>query len=140
MSRSVLTSLFRQISINSLVSIRRPILRKIIPITTMSGNGVIDSKAISEITAKEKELTGQNRPVKGGPTAQAQKHASEPITSKVISDVTQGEKNVTGNNNPVQGGPTALAQSMAASVSCLFLYQYHCRHPRHTTIIGIRVN
>lgn len=30
---------------------------------------------------KQKQLTGQDEPVKDGPTAQAQKHANEPITT-----------------------------------------------------------
>ncbi|KAI0837992.1 hypothetical protein F5Y06DRAFT_296991 [Hypoxylon sp. FL0890] len=75
----------------------------------------LNSQAISEITAKEKELTGEKAPVAGGPTAQAQKHANEPITPEVISDITQGEKKVTGKDVPVSGGPAALAQSIASS-------------------------
>ena len=33
---------------------------------------ILNSENISKITEKEKELTGEARPVKGGPTAQAQ--------------------------------------------------------------------
>ncbi|KAI1378993.1 hypothetical protein F4677DRAFT_410278 [Hypoxylon crocopeplum] len=80
----------------------------------MASGRTLNSDAISEITAKEKELTGAKRPVAGGPTAQAQKHANEPLTADVVSDVTQGEKNVTGRDTPTQGGPAALAQSMAS--------------------------
>ncbi|XXH02748.1 hypothetical protein Hte_009133 [Hypoxylon texense] len=81
----------------------------------MASNRTLNSEAISEITAKEKELTGQDRPVKGGPTAQAQKHANQPITADVISDITQGEKHVTGRSVPISGGPAALTQSLASS-------------------------
>lgn len=34
-------------------------------------NRTLESDVISEITQKEKDLTGQADPVKGGPTAQA---------------------------------------------------------------------
>lgn len=75
----------------------------------------LNSENISKITEKEKELTGGDRPVKGGPTAQAQKHAGEPLSGNVISDITQGEKKVT-DGGRVAGGPTATAQSIASTV------------------------
>ncbi|KAI1662428.1 hypothetical protein F4813DRAFT_385142 [Daldinia decipiens] len=83
----------------------------------MASSRTLNSQSISEITAKEKELTGQDRPVAGGPAAQAQKHANQPVSSDVVSDVAQGEKKVTGRDVPVSGGPAALAQSIASSVS-----------------------
>ncbi|KAK4939710.1 hypothetical protein LTR10_020100 [Elasticomyces elasticus] len=70
----------------------------------------LDSNTISAITEKEKQLTGSDEPAKGGPTAQAQKHAGEPLSSNTISAITQGEKNITGDR--VAGGPTATAQSI----------------------------
>ncbi len=73
---------------------------------------VLDSKTISEITAKEKQITGQAQPVRGGPTAQAQKHAGEQLNPQNISDITKGEKKITGQDQPVRGGPTSAAQSM----------------------------
>lgn len=73
--------------------------------------GKLDSESISRINQAEKELTGQPRPVKGGPTAQAQKHAGEPINSQNLHDITEGEKLVTGADAAVKGGPTATAQS-----------------------------
>jgi hypothetical protein len=75
-------------------------------------SGKLDSSTISAITAAERELTGKAQPVKGGPTAQAQKHAGESITSEALSDITAGEKKVAGDR--VQGGPTATAQSELA--------------------------
>ena len=74
-----------------------------------------NSETISKITEKEKEITGQAQPVKGGPTAQAQKHAGEDLNSAVISDITAGEKEITGGER-VKGGPTSAAQSMASQV------------------------
>jgi hypothetical protein len=73
-------------------------------------NGILDSATLSKITEKEKELTGQEQAVKGGPTARAQQHANEPITSQVLHDITEGEKKVTGGER-VKGGPTSAAQS-----------------------------
>lgn len=74
--------------------------------------GTLDGRTISEINAAEKDLTGQSAPVKGGPTAQAQKHANEPINAETLHDITEGEKNVVGDR--VKGGPTATAQSELA--------------------------
>jgi hypothetical protein len=48
--------------------------------------------------------------VKGGPTAQAQKHVGENINSDNLHDITEGEKKITGGER-VKGGPTATAQS-----------------------------
>lgn len=73
--------------------------------------GKLDSESISRINQAEKELTGQPHSVKGGPTAQAQKHAGEPINSQNLHDITEGEKLVTGADAAVKGGPTATAQS-----------------------------
>lgn len=67
----------------------------------------VDSATMSKITEKEKEITGLDGPVKGGPTAQAQKHANQDLSSEVISDITQGEKKITGGER-VQGGLQAL--------------------------------
>lgn len=74
--------------------------------------GKLDGQTISEINAAESELTGQDAPVKGGPTAQAQKHANEPINADALHDITEGEKKVAGDR--VKGGPTATAQSELA--------------------------
>lgn len=73
-------------------------------------SGILDSETISRITEAESKLTGQTEPVKGGPTAQAQRHAGEPIGSQNLHDITEGEKIVTGGER-VKGGPTATAQS-----------------------------
>lgn len=59
-------------------------------------------------------MTGESGPVRGGPTAQAQKHANEPINSQNIHDITKGEKKITGSEEPVTGGPTSTAQSELA--------------------------
>ena len=75
----------------------------------------LDSNTISKITEKEKELTGKGGPVKGGPTAQAQKHVGEELSSNNISDITKGEQKVTGESRTVQGGPAGMAQSMATN-------------------------
>ncbi|KAF2854021.1 hypothetical protein T440DRAFT_367492, partial [Plenodomus tracheiphilus IPT5] len=72
--------------------------------------GNLDSATLSKITDAEKKLTGEDGAVQGGPTAQAQKHANEPITSQVLHDITEGEKKVTGGER-VKGGPTSTAQS-----------------------------
>lgn len=50
-------------------------------------------------------------PVEGGPTAQAQRHAGEPIGSGNLHDITEGEKKITGETGAIKGGPTAAAQS-----------------------------
>lgn len=73
-------------------------------------NGRLDSDTISKITEKEKHITGKDGPVTGGPTAQAQKHANQPITSEALHDITEGEKKITGGER-VKGGPTSAAQS-----------------------------
>jgi hypothetical protein len=73
-------------------------------------NGRLDSDTMSKITEKEKEITGADGPMRGGPTAQAQKHANEPITSEALHDITEGEKKITGGER-VKGGPTSAAQS-----------------------------
>jgi hypothetical protein len=73
-------------------------------------SGNLDSDTISKITEKEKNITGQDHAVKGGPTTKAQQHANEPITSEALHDITEGEKKVTGGER-VKGGPTSAAQS-----------------------------
>ena len=78
---------------------------------------VLDSNTISKITEKEKEITGKEGPVKGGPTAQAQKHVGEQLNSNNLSDITKGETKITGESGARQGGPTNAAQSMATGVS-----------------------
>lgn len=75
----------------------------------------VDSETISSITEKEKEITGDPSPAKGGPTAQAQKHVGENLSGSVISDITKGEKEITGGER-VKGGPTAAAQSTLTKV------------------------
>ncbi|KAK5937561.1 hypothetical protein PMZ80_010181 [Knufia obscura] len=71
----------------------------------------LNSENISKVTDAEKKLTGSENPVKGGPTAQAQSHAGEPINSQTLHDITEGEKKITGGER-VAGGPTATAQSI----------------------------
>lgn len=78
--------------------------------STEQHSGVLDSDTISKITEAEKKLTGSGEPAPGGPTAQAQKHANEPIGSQNLHDITEGEKKVTGGER-VKGGPTSTAQS-----------------------------
>ncbi|KAF3061080.1 hypothetical protein GL218_02876 [Daldinia childiae] len=114
MSRFIITNLFRLPNISSHIVTPRPAVPKTF---IVASNRTLNSQSISEITAKEKELTGQDRPVAGGPTAQAQKHANQPVSSDVVSDVTQGEKKITGRDVPVSGGPAALAQSIASAAN-----------------------
>ncbi|KAH9873129.1 hypothetical protein J1614_005527 [Plenodomus biglobosus] len=75
--------------------------------------GKLDSSTLSKITDAEKKITGHDGPVQGGPTAQAQKHANEPITSQALHDITEGEKKITGGER-IKGGPTSTAQSELA--------------------------
>jgi len=70
----------------------------------------LDSATISKIAEAEKDITGQDHMVKGGPTAQAQSHAGEKIGSENLRDITEGEKKITGGER-VKGGPTSTAQS-----------------------------
>ena len=97
-------------------SLRSPFTRSRAFTSSIKMSTTLNSNTISKITEKEKELTGQDNPVKGGPTAQAQKHAGEQLSSDQISDITKGEKKITGMDRPVQGGPTSQAQSMADQV------------------------
>jgi hypothetical protein len=76
----------------------------------------VDSDLMEKMTREEKKITGQDNPVKGGPTAQAQKHANQPLTSDVIHDITRGEEKITGNPNPKPAGPTSTAQSILTRV------------------------
>jgi hypothetical protein len=80
---------------------------------TSSASGTLDSATLHKITEAEKKLTGEAQPVAGGPTAQAQSHANEPITSEALHDITEGEKKITGGER-VKGGPTSTAQSELA--------------------------
>lgn len=78
-------------------------------------NRTVESDVISDITQREKDLTGQVDPVKGGPTAQAQRHVHEKLADgSVVSDIARGEEAITHNGAPVAGGPAAAAQSQAA--------------------------
>jgi hypothetical protein len=70
---------------------------------------LLDSENISEITEKEKQITGQVNPVKGGPTVPAQKHVSEQLNGSIIADITTGEKKITGQAEPMKDVPTAAA-------------------------------
>ncbi|KAJ4362004.1 hypothetical protein N0V83_010945 [Neocucurbitaria cava] len=72
--------------------------------------GKLDSHTLSEITQAEKQLSGEEGPVKGGPTARAQQHVGESISSEILSEITEGEKKITGGER-VKGGPTSRAQS-----------------------------
>ncbi|ROW12587.1 hypothetical protein VMCG_00334 [Cytospora schulzeri] len=72
--------------------------------------GKLDGKTISDITHAEMKVTGESGPVKGGPTAQAQKHANEPINAQNLHDITEAEKKIT-DGERVAGGPTSTAQS-----------------------------
>jgi hypothetical protein len=81
----------------------------------------VDSEMMSKMTEEEKKITGQNNPVKGGPTAQTQKHANRPLNSEVIRDIMKGEEKITGDSNPMQPGPTSTAQSILTTV-CPFLW------------------
>lgn len=76
----------------------------------------LDAETISKITEKEKAITGSEEPVQGGPTAQAQKNAGQPLNRQTIHDITEGEKVVTGSDEPLKGGPTATAQSILSKV------------------------
>jgi hypothetical protein len=76
-------------------------------------SGRLDTETMRKITEKEKEITGQDGPTRGGPTAKAQQHAGEPITSQALHDITEGEKKITGGER-VKGGPTSAAQSELA--------------------------
>lgn len=74
----------------------------------------VDSDLISNITHKENEITYQPDPVKGGPTAQAQKHAGDKINDpNVVSDIVKGEDNITHLGGSVDGGPGSFAMSEA---------------------------
>lgn len=80
------------------------------PSGTEPHTGTLDSATLHKITEAEKQITGQEQPVQGGPTAKAQQHAKEPITSEALHDITEGEKKITGGER-VKGGPTSTAQS-----------------------------
>lgn len=73
----------------------------------------VDSRFIHEVTKKENQLTGQAEPVKGGPTAHAQKHVGQQLDGDVVSDITKGETKITQRSGPVPGGPAAFAEREA---------------------------
>lgn len=85
----------------------------------------LDSENISKITDAEKKISGSDEPMQGGPTAQAQKNAGQPINSQTLSDITEGEKKITGADGPVKGGPTATAQSILTQVNLMCIVQYY---------------
>lgn len=93
--------------------------------STKMASNKLNSETISNITGLEKEVTGKDQPVKGGPTAQAQKHAGETANSSAVSDITRGEQKITGAEGPLKGGPAAMAQSMATSVGFLSPQRTH---------------
>ncbi|KAH9883398.1 hypothetical protein F4778DRAFT_407939 [Xylariomycetidae sp. FL2044] len=113
MSRHLLQRTLRLSSVNPHITIRQSI--HITPFKMTTRN--LNSNTISNITEKEKEITGNARPVKGGPTAQAQKHAGEPVSANAISDITEGEKKITGQDAPVHDGPAAYVQSIATNAA-----------------------
>ncbi|KAG8165662.1 hypothetical protein KVR01_004214 [Diaporthe batatas] len=54
----------------------------------------VNSQIISDITNREKTLTSQDDPVKGGPTSQAQRHVHDNISSdSVVSGIAKGDNN-----------------------------------------------
>lgn len=75
----------------------------------------LNSETISKITEKEKEITGRDGPVKGGPTAKAQSHVGQQIDSQTIRAINDGEQKITGGET-LKAGPTAEAQSMSTGV------------------------
>lgn len=77
----------------------------------MASDPILNSENISKVTEAEKKITHSEEPVKGGPTAQAQSHAGEPINSETLHDITEGEKKITGGER-IKGGPTSAAQSI----------------------------
>lgn len=79
----------------------------------------LNSENISKITDAEKKITGQDNPVKGGPTSASQAHAGEPINSDTLHDITEGEKRITGKDGPIKGGPTAKIQAQLSGVCTL---------------------
>lgn len=86
--------------------------------TYIMASRTIDSEVVSNITHKENELTNQPDPVKGGPTAQAQKHLGESVNNPdAVADVVKGEKKITNQDAPIQGGPAAFIMSEAAQNS-----------------------
>ncbi|KAI0197547.1 hypothetical protein F4808DRAFT_463586 [Astrocystis sublimbata] len=113
MSRSIATRAFR-------LPVSR-ITARAAPIYQTSQRGMasqkINSGVLSDITAREKDITGEVGAVKGGPTAQAQKHANERISPEAVSDITEGERRVTGEDGPVAGGPAAMAQSIVTDAA-----------------------
>lgn len=109
---SRLNPLLQSISRNTVTTTTRSCFHTATP-TMVQRN--IYSQTISEITHKEKELTGQPDPVKGGPTAQAQAHANANLSAQRVSEIAKGENAITGQGGPVAGGPAAFAQSEAAN-------------------------
>ena len=67
---------------------------------------------ISRITTAEKQITKQDNPIPGGPTAKAQSHHHQPLTEAVIYDIFEGERKITGLEEPLPEGPTAVALTL----------------------------
>ncbi|RYP09873.1 hypothetical protein DL764_001007 [Monosporascus ibericus] len=74
----------------------------------------LDGPTISNITSKEKQITGEARPVKDGPTAQAQKHTGQRITDSTVSAIADGENTITHEDVRRPDGPTAFVESLAS--------------------------
>ncbi|KAF1979307.1 hypothetical protein BU23DRAFT_549318 [Bimuria novae-zelandiae CBS 107.79] len=109
-------TLFRAAKLITTSRIASPVLSKTFQSRTFAYTAramaaTVDSNFISRITAAEKQITQQENPVAGGPTAAAQSHANQPLTSQVIHDITMGERKITGLDGPVPAGPTSIAQS-----------------------------
>lgn len=77
---------------------------------------------VSQITKAEQDLTGQSRPVAGGPAAQAQSAAAQgrPLDGQIVSDMARAEQDITGEDGPVRGGPTAAAQAALTKVGASY--------------------
>lgn len=112
MSQSLLTLARRTTS-----SLQPAIVRSSFSTIRMASSK-LDSQTISNITSKESEITGSSQPVKGGPTAQTQKHVGEEVSGAAVSDIVKGEMKITGESGPRQGGPASTVQSQATQVRC----------------------
>lgn len=82
---------------------------------TMATNNKLNSDPISDITAREKQITGQDDPVKGGPTAQVQKHANQAVNPDAVSDITQGERKITGAMSTILYDTTSTSRGYSIS-------------------------
>ncbi|KAI5867863.1 hypothetical protein GGS23DRAFT_550428 [Durotheca rogersii] len=70
----------------------------------------LGSHLISATTVAGERLTGQSRPVKGGLTAQAQRHAGEQVPRRNSHAITNDQQQVTG-DDAVKRDPAATVQS-----------------------------